>query len=239
MKAEDPGPQSLLGITIRRAAASGRFFLVYGTGICILLGVLLTFSSPASFTAGFPVFLPIFGVVGSMGGLVVFTNDRVKGVLEYLLAYGFTPGRLFLNVLVASLVLLSIVVGIGTGGPLALYAARGYPLSLALLEALGAYSLPMAYASVAFAATVGMYWTSLSSPRAGMNSPIGLIPFIGILPSLVTLGAFVALGIQGDSAATTFAELGAGAVGVVTIVVVVLLARIGRLLRREALLSPA
>jgi hypothetical protein len=60
------------------------------------------------------------------------------------------------------------------------------------------YTLPMSYASQAFAATVGMYWSALSSPRQGLNSPIGLAPFIGILPTVATLGAVIALGIFGN-----------------------------------------
>jgi len=74
--------RSLLSVTVRRASITGRFFLVYGTVITVVLGVILARVSGPSFASSYPLFLPIFGVVGSMGGLVVFTSDRTKGVLE-------------------------------------------------------------------------------------------------------------------------------------------------------------
>jgi hypothetical protein len=233
------GPRSLTAVTVRRAFANGKFFLVYGTAMCLLLGVALGFSGGSAFVSSFPLFLPIFGVVGSMGGLVVFTNDRLKGVLEYLMAYGVTPRRIFLDTLVACFVLVAIVVGIGGSVSLGVYLARGQPATLSLALGLGGYAVPMSLASVAFAATVGMFWTSLSSPRSGMNSPIGLIPFIGILPSLVTVAGVVLLALAGYSSTTTFAQLDAAVVLAVTATVVLLIGRMDRLLRRERLLSPA
>ena len=219
---------------------SGRFFLVYGTGISVLLGVTLAaFSGSNSFPSAFPLFLPIFGVVGSMGGLVVFSNDRTKGVLEYLIAYGVSPRRLFANVLITSLVLASIVVSVAIGVGVGVYVAKGHGVSSYLALALGIYAIPMTLASAAFAATVGVYWTALSSPRQGLNSPIGLVPFVGILPALATLGTLVGLGLSGKSSTEVFLIVLGTAFGLIAIVVLVLLGMIGRLLRRERLLSPA
>ncbi len=80
----DAAPEvgSLLSINLRRSARSGRFFLVYGTARGLVLGLSLAASGGDAFVAAFPLFLPVFAVVGYMGALVVFTNDRVKGVLE-------------------------------------------------------------------------------------------------------------------------------------------------------------
>ena len=234
------GPPSLVGITIRRASVSGRFFLVYGSAISVVLGVSLVLASGSgSFASAFALFLPIFGVVGSMGALVVYTNDRTKGVLEYLLAYGFSPRRLFANVLLATLALASIVLVVGVGVGLGLYLAKGHPFTSQLALALGVYAIPMTLASAAFAATVGVYWTALSSPRQGLNSPIGLIPFVGILPSLATLGVVVELGLSGRGSGSEVVAVLGGAVAVIAAVVLILLARIGTLLRRERMLSPA
>jgi hypothetical protein len=231
--------RSLLSLTIRRASVTGRFFLVYGTAISVLLGVLLAHVSGTSFATSFPLFLPVFGVVGSMGGLLVFTSDRTKGVLEYLLAYGYSPRRLFANVLLTTLVLASIVVGIGVSVSLGVYFAEGHTVTSTLAIGVGIYAVPMALACAAFASTVGVYWTTLSSPRLGINSPVGLIPFIGILPALVTLFAIVAAGLSGPiSDRTLLLILGSG-MGLVAIFVIVLLVSMGRLLRRERLLSPA
>ncbi|HEY1197838.1 MAG TPA: hypothetical protein VGG32_03825 [Thermoplasmata archaeon] len=233
------GPPSLLGITVRRASVTGRFFLVYGTAISLLLGCLLAYFSGPSFASSYPLFVPIFGVVGSMGGLTVFTSDRTKGVLEYLIAYGYSPRRLFADVLLTTLVLVSIVVGIGVSVSLGVYFAEGHTVTSTLTIGMGVYAVPMAFACAAFASTVGVYWTTLSSPRQGINSPVGLIPFIGILPALVTLFAITAIALSGPVSTTTLLLILGSGTGLVAIVVIVLLVSMGRLLRRERFLSPA
>ena len=229
----------MLGITVRRAWVTGRFFLVYGTAISVLLGVLLAHFSGPSFASSYSLFVPIFAVVGSMGGLTVFTSDRTKGVLEYLIAYGYSPRRLFADVLLTTLVLVSIVVGIGVSVSLGVYFAEGQTVTSTLVISVGVYAVPMAFACAAFASTVGVYWTTLSSPRQGINSPVGIIPFIGILPALVTLFAIVAVTLSGPLSATTLLLILGSAMGLVAIFVIVLLVSLGRLLRRERFLSPA
>jgi hypothetical protein len=237
--ATDGVSRSLLSITVRRATVTGRFFLVYGTVLSLLLGVVLARLSGAAFASSFPLFLPIFGVVGSMGGLVVFTSDRTKGVLEYLLAYGYSPRRLFANVLLTTLVLVSIVVGICVPVSLGVYFAGGHSVTSTLAIGLGVYAIPMTYACAAFASTVGVYWTALSSLRQGMNSPVGIIPFVGILPSLVTLFVIVAIERSGPISATALLLTLGSAMGLVAAFVIVLLVSMGKLLRRERLLSAA
>jgi len=133
-----------------------------------------------------------------------------------------------------------MVLGIAFGVGLSFFLLRGNSVSDVLVFLLLLYALPMSYASAAFASTVGMYWTALSSPRQGLNSPIGVIPFIGILPSILTLGAVIALGVFGNvSTGSAFIRVTSISLSLVTVFVVVLLGRIGRLLRRERLLSPA
>jgi hypothetical protein len=230
----------LLGVTIRRSTVLGRFFLVYGSGMAAFLGVVLVLVSGSSFASAFPLLVPIFASVGSMGGLAVFTSDRLKGTLEYFMAYGISPRSLFLNFLLASLVLVSIVLGVGVGVGVGLYLARGNAFTFGFALALGLYAVPMSYASTAFATTIGMYWTALSSPRASMNSPIGLAPFIGILPPLATLLLVAALGISGTTTSvTTFYGIGVAAMALVVVFVILLLAMINRFLRHERLLAPA
>ncbi len=222
---------SLVGTTIRRAIVLGRIYLVIGIAYCVVLTAVTSVSASSSSLAGVAVFLPVFAVVGAMGGMMVFTNDRLKGVLEYLLSYGFTPRRLFVNVLVASLVLASIVLGTALALGVGLSVAKGHPITVPLAELLGLYSIPMSYASVAFAETVGMFWTSLSSPRSGMTSSVGLVPILGIAPAVIVvivLTAAHALALPGELAA----------LAVVGIAVLLMLSLIGRLLPLERLLSP-
>ncbi|MGP8158809.1 MAG: hypothetical protein ACLPWO_04275 [Thermoplasmata archaeon] len=237
--ATEQGSRSLLPVTIRRASVTGRFYLVYGTAISLLLGVLLAHFSGTSFATSYPLFLPIFGVVGSMGALLVFTSDRTKGVLEYLLAYGYSPRQLFANVLLTTLILVSIVVGIGVPVSLGVYFAGGHTVTSTLAISMGLYAVPMTFACAAFACTVGVYWTALSSLRQGINSPVGLIPFIGILPALVTLFVIIASALSGPLSTTTLLLILGSAMGLVVVFVIVLLVSMGRLLRRERFLSPA
>ena len=232
------GPLSLFGITVRRSYTTGRFYLVYAIVMSLLFVIAMGFAGGSSFNSVVPLLLPIFGVVGSMGGLTVFTNDRLKGVLEYLMAYGISPRRLFVNVLLASLVLLTTVLGVALGVGVGVFVVRNHIPSIAFAQLLIAYALPMSYASVAFAVTIGMFWTSLSSPRTGINSPIGLAPLIGLLPSVVTLMAIIALGATGNGSGESFVVVAGSAVALITAVVVLMLSMIGRLLRRERLLSP-
>lgn len=232
------GPLSLLGITVRRSFATGRFYLVYATAMSLLFVIVMAFAGGSSFNSVVPLILPIFGVVGSMGGLTVFTNDRLKGVLEYLMAYGISPRRLFVDVLLASLVLLTTVLGIALGIGIGVLEVRRHALGVDFALPLALYALPMSYASVAFAVTIGMFWTSLSSPRTAINSPIGLAPLIGILPSMATVGGIVALSVTGNMSTLSFVIVAGGAVVLIALVVVLLLSMMERLLLRERLLSP-
>jgi hypothetical protein len=229
------GGPSLLRTTFRRSFALGRLFIVVGVVYVLVLATALSFTASSSFASAYPIFLPIFAVLGSMGALMVFTNDRTKGVFEYLIAYGISPRRLFLNVLLVILLLETVVLVLLVGLGLGIFVASGHTISLGLVEALGVYSIPMSYASAAFAGTVGMFWTSLSSPRSGLNSPIGLVPFVGIAPSLLTLALVAVLAIEGFT--ETYLVIGA-AVGAVAAVVILLLSLLDRLMPRERLLSP-
>jgi len=229
------GPPTLLRTTFRRSLALGRIFIIVGLLYVAVLALALSFTAASSFASSYPIFLPIFAVLGSMGGLMVFSSDRTKGVYEYLLAYGISPRQLFINGLLACLlvetVVLSFVLGLGLG----IFVVSGHTISLTLIAALSVYSIPMSYVSAAFATTVGMLWTSLSSPRTGMNSPIGLIPFVGIAPSALTLGLVAFLAIDGF---TDIYLIIGGVVGAVAVVVLLLLKFLNRLLTPEKLLSP-
>lgn len=210
----------------------GRFFLIVGVGYASVFGTALAVVSPHSFGAIVPVLLPAFAVLGSMGAMVVFSNDRQKGVLEYLVAYGVSPRRQFGTILAAGLALASIVLGTSATIALVAYLVGGHVVSSNLAALFALYALPMSYVSAAFAVTVGMYWTSISSPRTGMNSPIGLLPLVGVAPSLVALGGAVAF----SSHATDVLAI---ALVVFTVLVALLISLTGRLLRTERLLSPA
>ncbi len=225
------GPPSLLRIGIRRSFTAGRVFFLVGIVYVFFLSIGLSFSGPSSFDSAFPIILPIFTALGALGSLMVFANDRVKGTFEYLLAYGVRPRRIFTEVLVTSLGLVTVENGLTLTIGLGIYLALGNALSASLLVGLGLYAIPESYACAALMAIVGVVWTSLSSPRAGLNSPVGFIPFFGILPQIVTL--IIAGVFSGYLYEVLFASL-----VVVVGIVVTLLGLTNRLLRRERLLSP-
>ncbi|MCI4318603.1 MAG: hypothetical protein L3K23_00500 [Thermoplasmata archaeon] len=229
------GAPDLLWLTVRRSIALGRLYLVVGTAYLVLLAVATSFTGGTTFAVVSTLFLPTFVVVGSLGGVIVFTSDRQKGVFEYLLAYGLSPRRLFENILAATLILATIVVATSVAVDVVVLAAAGHPVPLALIVGLGVYGLPMGYGSAAFTAMVGMYWTALSTPRQGMSSPIGVLPLVGIVPSLATLAAAFAFGIT--DGASFYLVVGL-AVAIVGGVVVVLLTLIDRLLPYDRFLSP-
>ncbi|HZY71425.1 MAG TPA: hypothetical protein VFF67_10680 [Thermoplasmata archaeon] len=227
----EPAP-SLLRVTVRRSIVAGRIYLAIGAGVSVLIGSALSLTAGAGLSLGFPLLFPVYATVGGIGGLMVFTDDRIKGVLEYLMAYGVSPRRLFVNVLISAMVLVSIVLTLSVGTALGLLVGRGLTIPPVLLEVLVVYSIPMTFASVAFAATVGMFWTSLSSPREGMNSPAGLAPILGVGPPVLTL---IAVGL----APADFLTVLAGAVLAMVVLVTLLVNNVNRLLPRERLLSPA
>ncbi|HEV2316122.1 MAG TPA: hypothetical protein VGV89_00910 [Thermoplasmata archaeon] len=231
---------SLLGTTMRRAFVSGRLYLGYGAVMSLVLGLALVYKGGAGFTAAYPLILPIFGVVGSLGALGVFTSDRLKGVLEYLLAYGVSPRRLFVNVLVAGLAPVLLIVSVALVGTIGFAVARGVTIPATFEQELAVYSVPMAFASATFADTVGMYWTALSSPREGMASPTGLAPLIGVMPPVLTLAVIAAVGVSyGSVSNSEFLEITGVAFAIVALTVGTLLALAGKFLRRERLLSPS
>jgi hypothetical protein len=230
---------SLLGVTVHRSFVLGRLFLGYGIVIAAFLGVSLSLAKGSAGFQAYPYILPIFGGIGGMGGLMVFASDRMKGTLEYFLAYGVSARRLFLNVLVAAVTLVTIVLTVALGVGVGIFLARGNVLSSTEVEALGFYSIPMTYATACFASIAGMYWSAFSSPRGSMNSPIGFAPLFGVLPPVMVLGV-VTIGADSGllGSATAYVEAAIAAAGVVWVVTLVLLGSVGRLLRTERLLSP-
>lgn len=225
------GPPSLVASQIRRALVVGRVYLAFGVAFPLLLALPIALRNPAAFGPVLAIFLPVFAVTGSLGAMIVFTGDRIKGVYEYLIAYGLTPRRLFVQVLLSSFALVGIVLGVVVSVSLAAFYADGSRLTSADIEALGLYAVPMGFASVAFSTTVGMYWASLASPRSGLNSPVGMLPLIGMAPSLLTVLGTILLG--GLSIAVIATTLGG-----LALVVGLLIGQVDRLLPRERLLSP-
>lgn len=224
---------SITAFTFRRGLQAGRLNLVLAVVVSILLTLILLRGTHGSTAFGvtFPLELPIFASVGSIGGLLLFVGDRSKGVLEYLLSYGMRPGTLFTNYLLTTAGLASLVVGAALAVGLGAYLAGGNPLTTSLEESVLGYTIPMTYASSLFATTAGILWSTLTTPRAGMNSPVGIAPMIGVAPPLLVL-------IFAESVPRAeYYYVTVGAATGFLLLVVLLLAASARLTRRERYLS--
>jgi len=225
---------SLAGTTVRRAFTVGRVYLILGTALVLLFTLVLVFAARHStaFSTTFPLELPLFAALGSTGGLMTFTSDRTKGVFEYLIAYGVPPRKLFAGGLLSTAALTTTILGLALAVGLGAAYATGTLLPMSLEKSLLVYTIPMGYATSFFTATAGMIWASISTPRTGINSPLGIAPMLGVAPTVLVLILAEA------SPAADFYYITGGAALTILAVVVVLLALSARLMGRERFLSP-
>ena len=225
---------SLTFITFKRGILAGRIYLVMGLAVSLVLAVVLlrTARGSAAFVTTFPLEIPLFASLGAMGGMMLFVGDRSKGVLEYLIAYGIPPRRLFANCLLATVGLSTIVLGAALAVGLGSYVAAGNSISTDLQNSILGYTIPMTYASSLFAATSGMIWSTLSTPRMGVNSPVGVAPILGVAPPMLVLV------IANSFAKSEYYYVTVGAAVAFLAIVLLLLAASTRLMSRERYLSP-
>ena len=235
--ASEEGRRSFLGPTIRRSFRSGRMVLVVGVVWSVILGVAIAVGAAAIRLQLSPD-LPVFGSVSAVGALTVFTSDRTTGVLEYLVAYGVSPRRLFTNFIVAALASISIVLVIARGASVGDHLALGNKVSTSLLLFLGGYAIPMSYVSGAFATTVGLLVGAFLAAR-GHEQPHRVGPLPWHSSARGNTGSHRNLWGDGRDTTNGFLLVAGGALTLVALTVLYLLANIGHLLRRERLLSNA
>ncbi len=162
---------------------------------------------------------------------MVFTTDRTKGVFEYLLAYRVRPRNLFVNGLLATAVMTGIILGVTLSVGVGLALERGVSLTQSFWEALAYYTIPMSFAGALVTITVGMIWASVSTPRTGINSPVGIAPIIGIGPTILVL-----LAAETAPSSDYYYITGGASLGLI-VVAVAMLALSARLMSRERFLS--
>ncbi|MGC2035377.1 MAG: hypothetical protein WA761_08040 [Thermoplasmata archaeon] len=230
----NPAISSLLGTTIRRTFVVGRLYFAIGTAISLVLtlALLATARHGAAFVTTFPLEVPLFAVLGSQGGLMTFSSDRTKGVFEYLIAYGVRTRTLFINGLLSTAAMAGVILGLSLLVGLGVASADGVALTQDLWKSLAFYTIPMGLAGAMFTATIGMTWSSVSTPRTGLNSPVGFAPMLGIAPVIIVL-------LVAEKAPTAeFYYVTVGAAVAIIAAVVGLLAMSARLMGRERFLSP-
>ena len=231
---------SLFRTSFRRGMSFGRVYLVMAAVIPLFIGQLLTgvnvpaaASAPPIVSESFPHMLPVFAAMGGVGALMVFVSDKSKGVYEYLIAYGVSVYDIFWSTVLATLGLVSIVLAVALGGTAAFTLATGGSVPAGEVELLLLYSIPLSYAAAAFMSMSGMVWSFLTSRIAGVNSPVGLAPILGLMPVMLVLILSSAVG------PGTFILLTAGATLVLVVAVASMMVVANKKMVRERLLSEA
>lgn len=187
------GLWSLSKLNFRRAIGVGKIYLVLSVVFLLLYAFVFSHlpTSPQTskispLTDVYPLLAPLFVVIGSMGVLWVFVIDKDRGVYEYLLAYGLDVLELFWSNMVAAALAATIPTAVSVGALFVALALTHVPVGLGLVELLVFYTVPLSYASPLFMTMAGMVWSALTARRAGVNTPIGVAPLLGILPVLLT-----------------------------------------------------
>ncbi|MEM0271545.1 MAG: hypothetical protein QW514_03265 [Thermoprotei archaeon] len=181
-------PLSLGWLNFKRSLNYSRMYVVIGIVLPVLLALEFKFvvrRSELALTEIYPLILPLTTVLGSMGGLWLFTTDRVKGVHEYLIAYGIDGSTLFLSTVLATVFLATLVLVPALVIMVAVYFVSAVPITASLLKIILLYTVPLGYSSPMFMCVSGMSWSALAKQRAGVNGPVGLAPILGIAPVLV------------------------------------------------------
>lgn len=135
----------------------------------------------------YPIITPLFAVIGSFGALMIFVSDKTKGVYEYLIAYGINTSSIFWSIVLSAIGLATIVLAVSLSISITiLYALNGF-IPYQFVELILIYTIPLTYAVTMFTTVLGMIWSSLTTRRAGLNSPIGLAPIFGFIPIVLVL----------------------------------------------------
>jgi hypothetical protein len=233
-------PNSLVRTNFRRAIGFGRIYLIIGIVLPLILNQSVLGVNTTNVPSGslllaelYPLALPLFAILGAVGGLMVFVSDKSKGVYEYLIAYGVNTYEIFWSTVIVTLGLVTVVLLGSLAATSLLLFATGGTLEPVAIELLLIYSVPLSYAAAAFMSMAGMVWSFLTTRVAGVNSPVGLAPILGIGPVLVV---FLAAEFVGP---TNFALLTTGAAAVLLAAVILMLVVAGKKMVRERLLSEA
>jgi len=182
----------------RRALNFGRIYVVVGMFLPLLFAVQV---SAAGGKAGssilgqiYPLLLPMFVVLGSLGALMIFSSDKDKGVYEYLIAYGVDASTIFWSIIVATMGIVTLVLTVSIGVTIAALVVTGGTPSIGFGELILFYTIPLSYAATMFMSMAGMIWSQLTTRVAGVNSPAGIAPLLGIAPVLAVFFAATQVG---------------------------------------------
>jgi hypothetical protein len=200
---------ALSSVNFRRSITYGRVYLILGLALSLIIvigtSVLPTTPTTTQYIASqgqalgihnsvaliivsiFPLLSPLLTVVGALGALMIFASDKAKGVYEYLISYGVDTSTIYWSIIISAAGLVTIVLGISVPVVTMVLFAINRSLPFQYVELILVYTIPLSYAATIFMTMVAMIWTSLTTRRTGMNSPVGIAPLFGILPVVVVL----------------------------------------------------
>jgi hypothetical protein len=229
--------RALFMTNFRRALSFGRVYLAIGMFLPLLFAIEISYSggtAAAPVLGGiYPLILPIAGVLGSLGALMIFSSDKEKGVYEYLIAYGVDASTIFWSVIVSTIGIVTLVLAVSLVVTIGAIAFTGGALTVGFGELILFYTVPLSYAATMFMSMAGMIWSQLTTRVVGVNSPAGIAPLLGIAPILAVLFAAFRIG-SGDVLYL------AGGVSIAMIWAVVLMASFANnRMQRERFLSNA
>ena len=181
----------------------------------------------------YPIISPLFVIIGSLGALMVFASDKAKGVYEYLIAYGVNTSSIFWSIVLAAIGLVSLILVISVSAvSVTLIALNGF-IPFEFIELLLIYTIPLSYTVTMFTTILGMIWSSLTTRRTGVNSPVGLAPVFGIIPIMAVL-------ITAQSIGPSYLILLVGSVSIALILLVIaIIALSSKKMVRERFISNA
>lgn len=193
---------------LRRSLTSGKAYLILGLVIPMIFIATLysagrtmsssviekTYGLPPSVSGGailvatlVPTLIPLATVIGSFSPLLLFVNDRSRGVHEYLLAYGKKPSDIFLALVVSVIAISAILLAVPLLVAFGLIYATGQILVGQFVEECIVYVLPVGFVTPLFISGISAIWVSLTKRVQFVNSPIGIAPMFGLLPVVVIL----------------------------------------------------
>ncbi len=224
----------------KRSISYGKVYLIMGIALPVALLILFSFlgkSNPRSatyLTSVVPMIIPVFAVLASLGALMIFVSDKVKGVYEYLIAYGVNTSIIFWSIVISSIGLVGIMLIITIPVSLITVTILLSTIPDLYFQLIFFYTIPLSIASTMFMTMVGMIWSSLSTRRAALNSPVGLAPIFGIVPNIVVLVTSEIFASQDPTILLSFVS---GVSVIVIIVVFSLIAIAGKKMTRERFLG--
>ena len=193
---------------LRRSLTSSRAYLILGLVIPMIFIVSMysagrgmspsviekTYGLPPSVSGGailvatlVPTLIPLATVIGCFSPLLLFVNDRSRGVHEYLLAYGKKPSDIFLALVVSVIAISAILLAVPLLVSFVIVYVSGHILVGAFIEECIVYVLPVGFVTPLFISGISAIWVSLTKRVQFVNSPIGIAPMFGIVPVLVIL----------------------------------------------------